>query len=355
MALVRLPFIQDYFSDGKRHVYFRRAGRRVKITKPDGAQDLPESPTFPASYDRARQAWEAGGATAPAAPSRAADGTMAALIHTYRAAPDYRQLAEKTRRDYARVLDMLETRFGPALVVDANRAWVLRLRDEAQATPRSANMRVAIISKLMGFAVERELRPNNPAARLKPLRGGESHRIWSWAECAAMTGTAAGDVALPVLIGLCTSHRQEDVLRMLWSAWDGQALRVRQGKARHLAGDAVTLVSPAMDPLRERLAATPRTHAVICVTANGNPWKPDYFRHRFAEVRDSLGLPRDLHFHGLRHTCLTAHAEDGATEDQLMAIGGHRTRSMVGRYVKQASQKRMAETAVGRLGKRAAQ
>ncbi len=341
MPPVHPPYLHIFESDGKRFAYYRRDGIRIRL-----AEANVRAEAFPGAYEDARRKWEAKRNAKPAEAAIKA-GTLAALIAGYRAAPEFRKLAVKTKADYGRVLTLLETRFGDLPAAAANRAWVIRLRDECQDTPRTANYRVAIIGALMAYAIERGLRADNPAFKIKKLETGAGHRIWTAAEIAAMTGPAAGDVELPVMLALHTAQRQADVLRLLWSAYDGRVIRLRQGKT------GAVLVIPVSAALKARLDRETRTGAVICLTAAGSAWGSDYFRHRFAEVRAKLKLPADLHFHGLRHTAATRLAESGATDREIMAMTGHKTSSMVTRYTQGAQQERLASAAVIRLGKHA--
>jgi integrase len=352
MAPVPLPHIQLYRVGSRMFAYYRRRGRRVRI----GA--LPCDSNFAAAYEAARLTWgsrqtiDEGDINRKRGPLAAPVlGTLAALVAIYKAAPEFLNLAPTTRRDYGAVLDMLMTRFGTVAVDRCHRAWVLRMRDEVQEKPRTANYRVAIIRRLMSFAVDRGLRQDNPALRVGILGSAQEHRIWTQAEIAAMTSPIAGDIALPVLLGLYTAQRRGDLLRLPWLAYDGTAIRLRQSKGAKLKDNARVMVLPVPAELKAALDATPRRGPTICVTATGKPWKEDHFAHRFAETRAALGLADDLHFHGLRHTRLTLLAEAGATEAELMATGGHKTSAMVSRYTKQAGQEGLARKGAERLAK----
>ncbi|MDA8050060.1 MAG: tyrosine-type recombinase/integrase [Rhodospirillales bacterium] len=109
------------------------------------------------------------------------------------------------------------------------------------------------------------------------------------------------------------------------------------------------MVIPAHPDLIAALDAEPRRAAVICTTASGRLWRADWFKHRFAATRYELGLPPDLHFHDLRHSAAVRLAEAGASDAEIQAITGHRTRAMVARYTAGARQKRLAEAAITRL------
>jgi integrase len=349
MAPINLPYIQLYRVGSRMFAYYRRGGRRIRIAC------LPGHADFAAAYEAARASWEG---TKPV--KRTVDacrnlptvpGTLADVVATFKAAPEFLSLSATTRRDYGAVLDMVATRFGSVPVARCHRAWVLRMRDEVQDRPRTANYRVGIIRRLLSFAVDRGLRPDNPALRIGSLGTAQEHRIWTPTDIATMTSPEAGEVALPVLLGLYTAQRRGDILRLPWLSYDGATIRLRQSKGAKVKGSKV-MVLPVPTELKVALDGTPRRGATICVTVTGKAWTEDHFAHRFAEVRAALGLPEDLHFHGLRHTRLTLLAEAGATEAELMATGGHKTSAMVTRYTKQARQEGLARKGADRLAER---
>lgn len=354
MAPVELPFLQVYRARGHVYAYYRRAGQRIRL------KGAPGSPEFLAAYDSARRKVEATQQAAADQPGAAPRGSLQALAESFRAAPEYRQLSRGTQAGYDRHIDALLPEWGDLLVADLPRTWVMAMRDKLQETPRAANYRVTVIKRLLSFAVDREWRADNPASRVQALRTGAGHRRWTTTEIAAMSAPAAGEIALPVILGLATAQRLADVLRLTWSAYDGSAITVRQAKQAHLS-DAQPLVLPLDRALRERLdaerlrqrqeaeAAHKPIPATICVTDSLRPWRPDWFKHRFAAARAELGLPTDLHFHGLRHTRASQLAEEGASDAEIQAVTGHRTRSQVERYTKQARQKTLAKAAFAHL------
>ena len=354
MAPVDLPYLKTYRSRGQRYAYYRRGRLNIRLRGVFGSSE------FLACYEAARQRAEAEPQAPADRPAAAQTGSLAALVDLYRRSPEYRELGEATRDGYDRHLNALLPRFGPLPVAKLPRAWVLAMRDELQDTPRAANYRVAVIKRLLSFSVDRQWRTDNPAARIESLRTGPGHRRWSLEEVAAMTAAAAGEIALPVLIALDTAQRQADVLALTWTAYDGRAITLRQGKAEHL-GNAEPMVIPLSPELRSRLdaerarqrAEAEARHlpvpAMICVTDTLRPWRTDWFKHRFAQVRTALGLRQDLHFHGLRHTAASRLAEGGASDAEIQSVTGHRTRSQVERYTKQARQAKLAKSAVAKL------
>jgi integrase len=94
-----------------------------------------------------------------------------------------------------------------------------------------------------------------------------------------MTGPDAEAIALPILIALHTAQRLGDVLRLPWSAYDGQSVTVAaQGKT------GVRVIIPALPALREALDTTERKALVICARPDGKAWKTDHFKHKFAAI-----------------------------------------------------------------------
>jgi integrase len=353
MAPVDLPHLQIYRVKGKAYAYYRRDGRRIRLRGQIG------SPELLGAYEAARRAVESAVTVRHATGEAPLPGSLRALVDLYRASPEYRTLAAGSRAGYDRLLTPLLDRFGDLQVAELPRAWVLAMRDELQGTPRTANYRVAVIRRMLSFALDREWRPDNPAMRVKALRTGPGHRVWTDAEIAAMTSAAAGDVRLPVLMALHTAQRQGDILRLVWSAYGGGRFTLRQSKTGiELVIPARPTLVAALEAERQRQQTAARAgaplQALICTTASGRPWRSDWFKHRFAEVRAAMGLPADLHFHGLRHSAASRLAEAGASDAEIQAVTGHKTRAMVARYTAGARQESLARAGMARLPKHAA-
>jgi integrase len=349
MAPVDLPFLQFYRARGKLYAYYRRNGQHIRL------RGEPGTPEFLAAYDAARRAVEVGGKPRRGLDAPVLPGSFRALVDLYRGSPEYRTLVAGSRSAYDRLIAPMADKYGDLMVADIPRAWVLMMRDELQATPRTANYRLAVIRRLLSFAVDREWRADNPAQRIRLLRTGPGHRVWTDAEIEALTGPQAGDVAIPVLLGLHTGQRQGDILRLPWTAWQGGYITLRQSKTQQELSIKVSAeLAEILEQERARQQANKVTSLVICVTASGTAWKSDWFKHRFAQVREKLGMPNDLHFHGLRHSVASRLAEAGASDAEIQAVTGHKTRAMVARYTQGARQKSLAEAAVARLPTRRA-
>ena len=111
-------------------------------------------------------------------PRTAEPGTIADLIQRYRAAPAYKKLGAATQRDYLRYLDHLSGTYGDLPIEKPDRPFVLQLRDTFSDTPRKADYMVAVLRKVMSYAVDMGLRPDNPALRPGRLASAEGYREW---------------------------------------------------------------------------------------------------------------------------------------------------------------------------------
>ena len=72
------------------------------------------------------------------------------------------------------------------------------------------------------------------------------------------------------------------------------------------------------------------------------------FAEQFRRWCNEARLPKDCRAHGLRGTCATRLAHDGATPHQIMAWTGHKSLSQVQRYTRAANQLHLARKAIER-------
>jgi len=136
-----------------------------------------------------------------------------------------------------------------------------------------------------------------------------------------------------------------DVLRMTWSAISRGRIAVRQSKT----GELVEI--PIVLRLEQILGSVGRRKAVTIVAgAKGRPLSSTGFQSLFQKARKKLGFEKGLTFHGLRHTMAQSLAEAGASEAELMAVTGHKSSAMVAHYTRRARRRKLAESAMERLG-----
>jgi integrase len=119
-----------------------------------------------------------------------------------------------------------------------------------------------------------------------------------------------------LIIALHTGQRQGDILRLPWSAYDGTALTLRQGKTGRV------VVFPCTQALRRMLDGIPRTSPLILTTRTGRSFRKRYFARLWKQATQAAGI-EDLHFHDLRGTAVTLLSEAGSSPQQIATITGH--------------------------------
>lgn len=279
--------------------------------------------------------WYRGEATAPRGP---ASDSLAALDELFQRDDSFKQLSERSKRDYLYTIKPALKWAGDERVAGiqlrAIKAWQ---RDQVE-TRGAANARnaIAALRRLLSFGREEGWIAENPALKLRVRQPASRSRVWTTAEveafCKAAVGAERPSMALAVMLGWCLGQRPDDLRTLAWTAYeDGPepTMAIRQAKT-----DKLVLV-PVLPELRTVLAITARVSTQIVVSeVTGRPYKESDFQHTFARLREAAELPADLQFRDLRRTVATALGAAGCTDDQIRAITGHVTRNVVAVYVR---------------------
>lgn len=301
MVTVRLKGIHRVTARGKTYHYAWRGGPRLS-----GAVGSPE---FVANYNAAHEARRA-----------PAKGILKEVLVRYRASPEFTRLSAHTKRAYEKHLNTIDAKWGlmPLKAVeDPNvRRRFLAWRDSMAATPRTADMAVSVLKRLLGWAKERVYVTTNEAEPISRLhRADKSDAIWTPDDFAALMGEASQEVMWAVELALYTGLRQSDLIRLAWNHRSGDAFSLRTSKR----GKHVTIpITPACEALLGRIE---RRGPVILTTQRGQrPWTADGLRASFGEACRLSRVTRT--FHDLRRTAATALLEAGIDNAQVAFIMG---------------------------------
>lgn len=294
-------------ADGSTQTYYyhRATGKRLKGT--------PGTAEFAASFEEAGRA---------AAQERSA-GTVSWLIRQYCDSLQWKKLAESTRTIGALNLKACEAKWGttPLKHVEnpKSRAIFLRWHDGlAETQPRAADNKLAALARVFSWGHDRGHLSHNPIATFERAYGSSrAELIWLPEHVAAFEAEASPEIELALLLALHTGQRQGDLLRLPWSAYDGQAITMRQGKG----GRRVWI--PGTVALRQALDAAPRRATTILTKADGSSWTKSAFHHAWKAVFEKAKITDDLHFHDLRGTAVTMLSEAGCTPQEIATITGH--------------------------------
>lgn len=277
----------------------------------------------------------------PQAPK--ASNSLAMLIQAYQISPQWRRLSDSTKDRYSRYLRPL-TPFLDRPFVELDRDLIIDLRNriDAKDKPAAANAFVRAVSALFAWGMDNRSIKLNPTLRIKPLPGGHLP-AWTPDITARALDELPEHLKRLVLLALFTGQRRADLCRLAWSNYDGQRIRLTQGKT------GTPLVIPVHPVLRDAMATWERKATTILVNARGRPWKPGSASHGMKLAIDRLGFPAGWNIHGLRKLAAANLAEAGCSALEIAAITGHRTLSMISLYTRGADQERMAGAAIHRL------
>jgi integrase len=257
-------------------------------------------------------------------------GILLAVLVKFQQSDDFRGLADRTREDYGQHLKVIEREFGDmpveALTDRRIRGVFLEWRDKlAVASRRQADYAWVILARVLSWGLNRGMVPVNPCEKGGRLyRGSRADKIWTEAEEALFRAKAPYHLHLPLTLALWTGQRQGDLLRLLWSAYDGKYIRLRQSKT----GARVEI--PVGAPLKTALdtaAKRKKSSAVILLNSFGKPWTADGFRSSWGKACVAAGIV-DRTFHDLRGTAVTRLAIAGCTEAEIATLTGHSLRDV---------------------------
>jgi len=330
MVMVNLKGVQKVRAGGRVYYYAWRGGPRL--------EGEPGSPDFLRQFQDAHRARK-----------QVVNGTFLAILTAYRASPEFTRLGAHTQRSYRPHLDALQTRFGslPAAALDDPRvrrhfiAW----RDTLADRPRTADMAMGVLKRVLGWALERVLVTSNQATPIGRLhRADRSDSIWSDAQLAAFQAQASPEVWRAVQLAVLTGLRQSDLIRLAWGHIEGDTIAFRTSKR----GRRVLI--PVTPALRQLLDDTPRLGPIILTTRRGKrPWTADGLRTSFSRTCTAAGVDRT--FHDLRRTAATNLLSAGLDASQVALLMGWSERDIEAlkrRYVSRAA---VVQAVLAKLGK----
>lgn len=307
-------------------IYFRRGGKYLhRFTAPEGT----------AEFDR--QYWEV-----MTGKTTEAKRSWGAAIKILRESDRWAEKSIRYRQDLEPVLEYLDEKIGKRDVARLSQADIYEAMEKNRHRVRFANYIPVAISMIAKELLRRRWLNSNPAIgveRLKvPKARQRPHTPWPDPAVAKFRSEAGPTERLIFEIGVGSVQRPSDWLQFTWGDYDGDTLKLRQGKTgKALVLPCTRALKAALDAAKAALPYAPMPNLHIVTMRNGQ--RMTY--RRMAEImlaeRQRLGLAAyDLH--ALRYRGVMELAEAGCDDDQIMSYSGHATKAMVIKYAGEARQ-----------------
>lgn len=301
MVAVQLRGVHVVRAKGKEYHYAWRGGPRLT--------GEPGSDEYVAAYKAAKDSRKT--------PS---GETLAAIVAKYRANPAFTKLGAHTKRAYETHLNTIEAKWGTMpreVLEDPNvRRDFVEWRDSMADRPRTADMAIGVLKRLLSWAEERVYVTSNQAEPIGRLhRADKADAIWTPDDITAFLKHASKELTWAVELALHTGLRQSDLIRLAWNHREGDAFSYRTSKRQRFVTIPVTTGCEAL------LKRIERRGPVILTTERGKrPWTADGLRSSFGKACKDAGVKRT--FHDLRRTAATSLVAAGLDNTQVASIMG---------------------------------
>lgn len=323
---------------GKTRYRYRQKGSRTVYLP-----GVPGSPEFAAAYEAVVVG---DGAKLVIGQGRTKPGTINALAVAIYSSAEWSLMASTTKATYRGIIERMRTDYGDLPVRGIRTSHILTMRDKRAATPTAANNMVKVMRWMLHFAVARQIRDDNPAVAVRPLRIA-SDGFHTWTEAEIQTFEQKWPVGsrerLAFDLLLYTAQRSGDVRQMGRQHIRDGRIQVRQEKT------GAELEVPIHKRLAASLATVPANQMLFLQTQSGIGFTAGGFGNWFRDSCRTAGLAH-CSAHGLRKSAATRLADAGATEAQIMSVTGHQTSKEVQRYTRARDQKRLADAAMTMIG-----
>ena len=309
--------VKKHLKDGSIQTYYYHRASGARLNGRFG------SPEFVASFAKAEERLSA-----------KPKGTFEALCRLYTTSPEFAQLAERSQAEYKRMLATAETRFKglPIKALDDRRIKADFLGWRAEVVERSGlregDNRLSAISALLTWSRENGRIDHNHLKGFKRLyRSDRSDKLWTQTETERFMAVAPYELQFAFIVAMHTGLRQGDILRLTWSAYDGEKLTVAVRKNRNRPGAGKVVTIPCTNALKRALDDAKRSSPLILTTKTHRAFTSRHFGNLWLKA-SKLAEVGDLHFHDLRGTAITLLAEAGCTIPQIASITGHSLRTV---------------------------
>ncbi len=217
--------------------------------------------------------------------------------------------------------------------INGDVVWHITQSELARGSmPATVNRCLACLRSILRMARD-EWQWLESIPRVRLLQGEVERDRWLTREEATKLIDACPDhLAALVKFALATGCRAGEITSLEWKRVDLIRKTAWLDQTKNGTPRGVPLNRDATDVLQQRLGINDR----YCFTYRGKPIRYGLTRCAWKNAIAKAGL-KDLRFHDLRHTWASWHRQNGTSCDELKDLGGWKSRVMVDRYAKYAT------------------
>jgi integrase len=274
-------------------------------------------------------------------------GSVSDVIARYYSDTAFQDLKPVTQKVYRGVLERFRSAFGddPMIRFDAER--IQRVMNAMRDKPHAAARLRKLLTQLFVIARRAHIVPGtfDPVKDTRAPRTDDSDGYHRWSEDELAQFEASHPLGtkprLAFALLLFGAQRSNDVRFLTRKAIEGERIRLRQSKT------STAVDVPIVAPLREALTAGPLGDVLVIENNRGTAFTAKGFYNLIRRACDKAGLPH-CSAHGLRKAAARRLREAGCSDDEGMAITGHKTVREYRRYAGDSGNAARADSAMER-------
>ena len=275
-------------------------------------------------------------------------GSVSDVIARYYGDNAFRDLRDSTKVVYRGVLERFRATFGndPIKRFDADR--IARLMNSMRHKPHAASRLRKLLAQLFIIARRAKIVPPgfDPVKDTRAPKAAESEGFHPWTEEELEAFEAKHPLGtkprLAFALLLYGAQRSGDVRFMTHGSIEGARIRLRQSKT------STAIDVPVVEPLSQALEAGPLGDATLLETKHGDPFTQKGFYNLMKRACVDAGISH-CSPHGLRKSAARRCREAGCSDEEGMAITGHRTVKEYRHYAGAADTAARADAAMSKV------
>ena len=238
--------------------------------------------------------------------------------------------------DVQRICRLLDPYLGTLMLrqIDGDVIWTVIQGEQKKGNkPATINRYLALMRSLLRMARD-EWQWIDSFPKIRMLPGEVERDRWlSHVEAAALIAVCPVHLAALVKFALATGCRAREITGLEWNRVDLNRRTAWLNHTKNGTPRGVPLNQDAVDILIEQIGK----HSRYCFTYQSKRIAWELSNSAWHTALAKAGIT-DFRFHDLRHTWASWHRQAGTSCDELKELGGWKSRQMVDRYAKYATE-----------------